>query len=234
MPPLLYLWQKGTVGKTIFAPIPYIYPKTNSQYNMRRRQLIIFSKNPVAGKVKTRLAADIGDEKALAVYHQLLQLTAEVAATVNAEAIACYSDRLEEGDIFGKLGFEKAVQKGADLGERMCNAFENSFREGFRHVVLIGSDCPELDRGIIEAALDHLQTYDMVIGPATDGGYYLIGLTANYRDLFIGREWSHQNVFAQTMETAKALGLSFFELPELSDVDNLSDLEAVREKGILN
>lgn len=181
-------------------------------------------KNAILGKVKTRLATDVGDENALMVYQELLKHTADVTKTVIAQRKCYYSDYIENSDYFDDSHFEKMIQKGDDLGERMYNAAKNSFGEWANKVIIVGSDCYELNAGIIEEAFRSLDNHDLVLGPTQDGGYYLIGMKELHSEYFINREWSHENVLLDTLIEANRLGKSHYILPTLNDVDTVNDL----------
>ena len=137
---------------------------------MEEQHLIIFVKNPVLGKVKTRLAAGIGEEKALEIYRQLLAITQTAAAKSSCMRHVFYSDEIEN-DSWDDNKFNKHVQEGKTLGDRMNNAFEKVFALRARNAVIIGSDCPQITTEIIDQAFVNLKEKDVVIGPAKDGGY---------------------------------------------------------------
>lgn len=191
----------------------------------KRRLLIIFSKNPVKGEVKTRLARSIGEEKALEVYETLREHTARVTEGVEAERIVYYSRFIPSSDLFLTKKFLPEVQKGDDLGERMFYAIEAGFEAGFGHVVLIGTDCYELSREILNEAFSALERSDAVIGPATDGGFYLIGLNRVLPELFLDRKWSTPEVFGETTTIFRHVATGYELLPELSDIDTIDDLK---------
>lgn len=185
--------------------------------------LIIFARNPVRGKVKTRLAAAVGDDMALSVYEELLGHTKTVVQKLKVDKIICYSDQVEVRDIW-EGDFLKAQQQGADLGERMLEAFKYVFRLGYIKAVIIGTDCPSLDERIICEAFKSLDNNEIVVGPAFDGGYYLLGMTKLHKQLFNNVEWSTPVVFETTVHRCTALNLRYHTLPCLHDVDELKDL----------
>jgi rSAM/selenodomain-associated transferase 1 len=191
--------------------------------------LLIFIRNSILGKVKTRLAADIGPELTLKVYQKLLDHTRQVAEQVNAKRIVCYSDFVDPEDTWGAGTFTKEVQNQVhDLGLRMSHAFEHAFAQSpGAGVVIIGSDCAQLNSAHLKAAYGALYQHDIVIGPAHDGGYYLLGMRAMHQDLFTHMKWSTETVCADTRKRALDLGLTVFDLPMLHDVDNLEDLKTV-------
>lgn len=194
--------------------------------------ILIFIKNPVGGKVKTRLAATVGNAVSLSVYQSLLRHTQTITKDLHAGKIAYYSDKVEDADIWDDKKYKKKLQSGSDLGERMKNAFEDTFDEGENSVILIGSDCLELTPTIIDEAFSKLQGVDLVIGPAADGGYYLIGMKEMHASLFQNISWGSGDVLRRTLEAAVNKSLTFQLLDELSDVDNEDDLMAMKNKSL--
>lgn len=186
--------------------------------------LIIFVKNSVQGKVKTRLAKSMGNEKALAVYEQLLTHTLNITFHLDYDKVVYYSDFIPESDKWGRRGYRQALQQGNDLGERMSLAFEKEFKNDNKNICLIGSDCFQLNASILTNAFSFLQRSEVVIGPATDGGYYLIGMQHFQKQFFINKHWSTESVFADTMINIKDENLQYELLPVLSDVDEEKDL----------
>ncbi len=191
--------------------------------------LVIFVRNPISGKVKTRLAKDIGDERALEIYLQLLQHTLEITRGLSFRKFIYYADEVSDYDLWSVPGYTKRKQNGNDLGERMLNSFKELFDQGFTRIVIIGSDCLQLKTETLEEAVALLESNAAVIGPARDGGYYLLGLTKFYPDLFIDKPWSTDRVFAKTIADFNQQGISYALLEELSDIDDSTDLE---ENGI--
>jgi uncharacterized protein len=187
-----------------------------------KNALIIFVRNPVLGKVKTRLAATIGDEKTLQIYVHLLLHTKEIAQNITATKFVFYADHINEDDIWS--GYEKRLQQGNDLGERMKNAFEEVFSAGFKNVCIIGSDCFELSSDTLHEAYENLDSCKIVVGPANDGGYYLLGMQLPVKDVFADIAWSTENVFAQTIEKINQQKLTCYLLPYLNDIDDEGDL----------
>ena len=187
------------------------------------RALIIFIKNPEAGKVKTRLAKDIGNENALTIYKHLLAHTRKIAIGVKANRHLFYDDSISLKDDWPEIDFKKFVQQGDDLGLRMFNAFEKAFLNS-QKVIIIGSDCMELTPDIIEKAFLELNNHDFVIGPANDGGYYLLGMKYTEQSFFQGKAWSTDSVYRDTVANISNLSKSLFILPLLSDVDTIADL----------
>lgn len=194
----------------------------------QERGLIIFVKNPELGKVKTRLAKSIGDEQALAVYHKLLAHTKSVAEATPASRQLFYDTAVVAEDEWSNDKFIKRVQADGDLGARMRAAFEHCLVDNEK-VVIIGSDCPEISPEIIETAFRRLELADIVIGPALDGGYYLLGMKEQHPELFADMEWSTESVFEETLKRIQAKGLLYTQCPTLSDMDDIEDLNKFPE-----
>lgn len=184
---------------------------------------MVFIRNPVFGKVKTRLAATVGDRHALDVYKMLLDHTRAVSNALVCDKVVYYSDFIPEEDEWKQSGFRQALQTGKDLGERMQRAFDEAFKQ-YQAVVIIGSDCHELRVEHLRQAFASLERDSTVIGPAYDGGYYLLGLTTPIRELFHNKEWSSDSVFQDTVNDLRMLHCPFAELELLRDIDNEQDL----------
>jgi len=189
--------------------------------------IIIFIKNPQLGKVKTRLAATMGDEKALEIYHKLLSVTKETVAQVDAKYHLFYSDFIDREDDWDNDIFVKYVQQGEDLGARMSHAFHTVFSSTdhteINKVTIIGSDCAELTPAILNMAFTILKDADVVVGPTFDGGYYLLGMKDHHTELFKNISWSTESVYEETNDVAKRLNLNIADLPTLNDIDNEKD-----------
>lgn len=186
--------------------------------------LFIFVKNPEQGMVKTRLAADIGDDAALLVYNRLLEYTESVATKVDVHKQIWYSKEIVTDDLWPDTVYEKCIQSGKNLGERMSRAFSENEKSGYGKQVIIGSDCAELKADHIEKAFAELEEHDVVLGPSEDGGYYLLGMRKYIPELFSGMSWSTENLYRETLETIRTLKLSFAELEMLNDIDTIDDL----------
>lgn len=186
--------------------------------------LIIFIKNPVLGTVKTRLAAELGDERALKIYLQLIRHTREVALSLSARRYLFYAQYIDHQDDWLPEHFVKEVQPKGDLGHRMEMAFEKVLKEQEK-AVIIGSDCASLSPGIVEEAFSVLDQHDVVIGPALDGGYYLLGMKALHPPLFRDMTWSNERVYSETINRIKAGNLSYGTVATLSDIDYAADWE---------
>lgn len=190
--------------------------------------LLIFVRNPRPGKVKTRLARTVGDAEALRIYHILLEKTREAALGVDAERLLFYSDYIDANDGWPEADFQKKSQSDGDLGQRMYRAFETAFAAGARKALIIGSDCPQLTGDRLQTAFDRLDEADFVLGPAPDGGYYLLGMKALEPSVFEGIEWSTETVRAKTLEKIQAAGKTCSLLPVLTDVDTEADWHSVQ------
>jgi hypothetical protein len=186
--------------------------------------LIIFYRNPELGKVKTRLAKTIGDEKALAIYFTLASHTRKITEELIVDKIVYYSDFIDTEDTWPNTVFKKQLQQGYVLGEKMLYAFEEGFRKGYQHICIIGTDCLELEAEIIAQAFEQLTSYDAVLGPAKDGGYYLLGMNQLIHEVFRNKEWSTDSVAASTILDFKNKNLSYSLLTTLTDVDEEPDL----------
>jgi rSAM/selenodomain-associated transferase 1 len=186
--------------------------------------LIIFIKNPALGKVKTRLAATLGDEVALDIYHKLSARTREVASAIDFPRFLYYSDFIDRTDDWDNALFVKRLQEGEDLGERMLNAFIETLQVS-SPAIIIGSDCPLLTPGILHEAFNELKQHPFVLGPALDGGYYLLGMHEPCPELFQAMEWSTDTVAQVTLERITERNQACALLPPLPDVDEAADWE---------
>ena len=162
--------------------------------------LLIFTRNPELGKAKTRLAKTVGDETALEIYKFLLERTRDISSKVNADKAVYYSVKIRENDIWNPNIYQKHQQFGDDLGIRMLNAFKNGFEAGYKKVMIIGSDLYDLSEKNIEKAFVALNQNDVVIGPAEDGGYYLLGMNSLQENVFKNKEWGTASVRKDTLK----------------------------------
>jgi hypothetical protein len=170
------------------------------------------------------LAKTEGDEVALGVYKDLIEKCRNEAIQVNANRYLFYSDEIRE-DGWSQADFIKKLQSKGDLGNKMQDAFREVFNTGDSKTLIIGSDCFDLTAEIIERAFEKLAVNDIVIGPANDGGYYLLGMKGYHKEIFDGIDWSTEVVFEQTVQKARNKNLSIGKLEELIDIDNIYDLE---------
>lgn len=188
-----------------------------------KNALIIFVRNPELGKCKTRLARTIGEEKALEIYKQLLQHTASIAKDIKADRYVFYSEHIKRDDLWDTRIFRKKLQQGNDLGERMYNAFTEVLGMGYQKAIIIGSDLLDLDADLANNAYSQLDHHDVVLGPATDGGYYLLGLKKLYPKVFRHKEWGTSSVAKATLKDLENCNVHL--LKELNDIDTFEDLQ---------
>ncbi|RYC51967.1 TIGR04282 family arsenosugar biosynthesis glycosyltransferase [Flagellimonas olearia] len=187
--------------------------------------LLIFTRNPELGKCKTRLAAKVGDTAALRIYEFLLQHTVSFTKNLAVEKWVFYSEDIWENDIWDNYTYTKKVQQGPDLGMRMLNAFEQGFKAGFEKIIIIGSDMFQLSQTDMEEAFSRLDDHDVVLGPAEDGGYYLLGMTALKKEVFQNKTWGTDTVLSNTLQDLRSE--SVFMLPEKNDVDHYEDIKDI-------
>ena len=194
--------------------------------------MILMGKAPLSGKVKTRMCPPLSHRQAAAFYAATLEDAAEETSSLRGVRRLLSFAPPASKPYFSSApfsGFSLFEQAGNDLGERMAHAMEEAFARGARRAVIIGSDCPALSAGRIRSAFrELLQGADAVFGPATDGGFYLIGLSAPARSLFHGMEWSAPTVLSAILSRCRNEGMTYALLPAESDVDTAEDLEALR------
>ncbi len=190
---------------------------------MHKNLLVVFVKNIILGKVKTRLAKTIGDVGAFHIYHELVALTEEASKKVNADRHIYFSDVVIPSKWQSD---EKFVQEGVDLGERMKRSFLNGFEAGYENIIIIGSDLPNISKEIIEQGFDQLKDNDIVFGPADDGGYYLMGMSQMTHSIFEDKPWSQSTLFDVTLQELREQKKSVALLEHLNDIDTFEDLIA--------
>jgi len=186
--------------------------------------LAVFVKNPIPGKVKTRIGNEIGHEAATEIYKRLLSLLfkqlSKIQDTVDIHIF--YADEIAEKDLWNDLNCKKHKQIGHDIGERMFHAFELLLHD-YKKVILFGSDIPQLNASHIFKAIESLDFHDIVLGPSSDGGYYLMGCTSIQKSLFSNIEWSTNQVLNKTIQAIGTCGLEFELIEELTDIDTYDD-----------
>jgi rSAM/selenodomain-associated transferase 1 len=198
---------------------------------MEPDRLIIFLKAPRPGAVKTRLAQTMGNAAALAAYEQLVEhLLGRLAGLKPVTLQFAPDDAGTEISRWQKPGWALHPQGSGDLGLRLTRAFDAAFSSGARRVVVIGSDCPEVTPEDVCEAWEQLSEHDVVLGPARDGGYWLVALCAARPELFAGIPWSTETVLARTLDRARSLGLRARLLRELSDVDTETEWRAFQDR----
>lgn len=187
--------------------------------------LIIFTRNPKLGKGKRRLAATVGDQAALEIYKFLLAHTLKITKDLQATKKVWYSDEVPKNDDWDDALYHKYTQEGEDLGVRMKIAFLDAFKT-HDHVIIIGSDMHDMNTTDLEKAFKKLHTHDAVIGPAEDGGYYLLGLTKKVvSGIFENKEWGTSAVLEKTLENLKDYNYALLE--ERNDVDCYDDIKNI-------
>ncbi len=191
-------------------------------------KIIVFVKNLKVGKVKTRLAASVGNQMALRIYKALIQITFTAISLSKATKVIYMAEDLETNTPFIPDSWSMKIQNGENLGDRMAHAFSQELQQNNK-AVLIGTDCPEINDTLITKAFQALDTYDVILGPAEDGGYYLIGLKSPKHALFEKIKWSTSSVLSETIGRCIAANLTYFLLPTLSDLDVAEDLEKFPE-----
>jgi len=199
--------------------------KQQNSNNNSKNALIIFTRNPELGKVKTRLAATVGNQSALEIYEFLISHIVKVSENTTVDKYVFYSEIIQENDAWNSEIFRKKLQHGNDLGDRMHHAFQQLFKVGYEKVVIVGSDIYELNQQDIEAAFQTLETDDVVIGPAKDGGYYLLGIRELNSALFRNKKWGTHTVFEETMSDLQNEKVSLLAVK--SDVDVYEDIENI-------
>ena len=187
--------------------------------------LLILTRNPELGKCKTRLAAKVGNVAALEIYKFLLERTVSFTQHLEAEKWVYYSEAIWENDVWDKDRYQKKLQVGTDLGERMLNAFKEGFRAGFEKIIVIGSDMYHLEQKDLEVAFSKMDDHDYVVGPAEDGGYYLLGMKSLNKTLFQNKAWGTDTVLSDTLKDME--GESIALLPEKNDVDHYDDIKDI-------
>ncbi len=191
---------------------------------LRPERLLVFLKVPRLGKVKTRIAAQVGDLLALEFYQQILRATLEaIDAIPEVELRFAPDEAIDEASLLLRPNWTAVPQGGGNLGDRLARATEFAFKAGYRKVVVIGSDCPEITAQDIFDAFAALEKADLVLGPAKDGGYWLLGLRQPCPLLFQAIPWSTAAVFTETCRRATEAGLQPVLLRELSDIDTLEN-----------
>lgn len=202
---------------------------------MDDRCLLFFVKNPKQGKVKSRLAMAVGDEVARDLYKNFVRDILSTLDKGRFPLYCCFHPEDALSDITKIIGgnHQYLAQRGEDLGERMAHCFYQAFSRGFNRVALIGSDSPDLPADIIDKAFSSLEKVDAVIGPAFDGGYYLIGFTkvSFTPEVFSGIAWGTETVLQKTLGILKNHKRTVHHLPSWGDIDTLEDLKQFFERN---
>ena len=196
--------------------------KVLSHKMSQKNLLIIFTRNPQLGKVKTRLAKTVGDKTALNIYQFLLEKTKEVTKDLSCDKVIYYSEEITENDLWDLNTYNKEIQSGTDLGAKMQHAFENGFKNNYKKVVVIGSDLYDLEPSHILEAFNKLDKNEVVIGPALDGGYYLLGLKKMYPEIFKNKSWGTSTVRKDTLKNLEKVDVHLLSI--LNDIDVFEDI----------
>ncbi|AOR27900.1 glycosyltransferase [Formosa sp. Hel1_33_131] len=194
---------------------------------MNKNLILVFVRNPELGKVKTRLAKTIGDKDALKIYTILLQHTESVLHKVSSDKVVYYSEEIQSNDLWDNALYQKKLQKGADLGARMQNAFETAFKDTYEKVVIVGSDLFDLNPNHIKEAFTALENHEVVLGPSLDGGYYLLGMKKMNPTVFKNKQWGTDSVLESTLKNLNQQNVKLLEA--LNDIDTFEDLKAQPE-----
>ncbi len=195
--------------------------------NMGNNALIVFVRN--GGDVKTRIAATTSKATAKNVYTALLNECKTLCANLNGVDVILYFSHTSDEDEWTSIAREKHVQCTGDLGLKMGEAF-NTILKKYKKVILIGSDCPYISSALVQEAFDAMENANVVIGPANDGGYYLIGMKENFSFLWENIAWSTDHVFHDTLVKIFEYRKSIYKLEKLSDIDFYDDYIEWKEK----
>lgn len=201
----------------------------------KNRCVLVFVRAPEKGKVKTRLSRNLNNEIVLHLYKSFAEDVIETVRRGEYNTIICYHPSDAASKITDWLGsaYDIWPQNGKNLGERMAEAFTRAFSAGLKKAILVGTDCPDLEERIIHEAFDALNKNSAVVGPAIDGGYYLIGFNSDSfdTDIFKNMPWGSGHVFQMTVSRLKKKGVTVHLLPQLRDIDTYEDLVAFINSG---
>ncbi len=190
--------------------------------------IAMFARAPIKGQVKTRLIPALGDQGALDMHVKLMNRQIDVLNSFGLCSIQLWVDQARDHSAFLHFEGEIKLQKGLSLGDKMFHAAKEVLQESSQ-VVIIGSDCPGIDKDYLKLALQELDnsSNDVVLGPAVDGGYVLIAMKSPYQQIFQDIDWGSAHVLQQTVDQLKHCGLGFSMLPALRDIDTAEDLESL-------
>ncbi|HAW18685.1 MAG TPA: glycosyltransferase [Flavobacteriales bacterium] len=181
--------------------------------------------NPDKGRVKRKLAKEVGDEQALGVYQKLLIYTKEITKKLNCDKSVFYSDRIDDNDLWDNMIYTKNLQSGDNRGERLTDAFTRAFAMGKDRVVVIGTDCIELESYMIKEAFAVLESNDVVMGPSSDGGYYMLGMKKFLPMLLLEKDWNSDDLLMDTIIDLKKLDSKYYLLKTLNNIETSADLD---------
>lgn len=198
------------------------------------QRLAVFARAPRLGKVKTRLCPPLSPEQALALHRALVEDTLERlrgSGLADTERFVYFSEPLGDSDDLAiPADWRTRLQRGADLGERLTHCFQDAFAEGVERLVVVGADSPTLPLDFVNQAFAALAEAVVVLGPARDGGYYLVGASRFVPEMFRGIDWGGALVLAQTVEALAHFGLGAKLLPAWYDIDTMADVEALKKE----
>ncbi len=192
---------------------------------MTKQALIIISRNPILGQCKTRLAKTIGNRAALDIYEFLLAHTAAITSSLTCDIFVYYSQEIWTNDVWNDNRFNKKLQKGDNLGSRMQNAFQEVFDAGYKNLICIGSDLYDLSTEDLKEAFNKLEQNEAILGPALDGGYYLLGLSSMIPQLFKNKQWGSDSVGKDTLNDLTSYKYEL--LAAKNDIDYYEDIKDV-------
>ena len=222
-------------SKSVSKTSPQTRIDTSSPCSSGDRCILFFVKYPERGTVKNRLAVDLTGVDIVELYRNFVLDLITMLEELRIPFQICYFPDDAEQRFIAWLGnhYQYMPQQGKNLGERMQNSFVRAFLQGFRQVIIMGSDSPDLPRTFIEEAFSTLKTMDSVIGPAFDGGYYLIGFKKKtfLPWVFEGIPWSSSSVFQESLRVLQAAGQKTFLLPRWHDIDTIRDLKNLIQRG---
>ncbi|MGV3665794.1 MAG: TIGR04282 family arsenosugar biosynthesis glycosyltransferase [Leptospira bouyouniensis] len=190
---------------------------------MELKKLIIFAKQPRQGNVKTRLAKSIGEKKTLEVYLELLSLTNVITNKLDVTKIVYWDEIPENPNLYFGEGFQHKLQSSGDLGKKMESAFQLELSQNPCKTLIIGTDCPYLSLSTFEKAYTQLENKEIVLGPAMDGGYYLLGMNELFTEIFSDIPWSTESVLSMTIQRIQENNKSYALLETLNDIDTIDD-----------
>ncbi len=191
---------------------------------MKDNAIIIFAKNPSLGRAKTRIAKDVGDEKALEIYKNLLSLTEQILDGLEVDKYLFFTDFIDE-DLWNIQDLKFRLQSSGDLGDKMGDAFNNVSHSGHHKTIIMGSDCPYITKDLLYNAFEKLDSADHIIGPTVDGGFYLYGTKKFHSFIFDGITWSSETVLENLIKNIQNTGEDHKLLPTLADIDHIQDWE---------
>jgi len=187
--------------------------------------LIIFALSPEKSALTAKLAQEIGTDQAALFHRKILLYTKEITKGLNCEKAVFYSDQIDNNDLWDNMIYDKHLQQGEDAGERMTDAFTRAFSYGKERVLIITTDCIELETYMIKEAFAVLENNDVVLGPSSDGGYYLIGMRKFLPTLFEGKNWNSQDLLMDTILDLKKMSTKYYLLRTLHTVSSAADID---------